>query len=277
MSIVDLIVADDSSQTPSRTGMKRKLVAVGGLHIPSETVRDLERGLNELCTRIGFPSGEEFKWSPNKKHWMQQNLVGKERTGFFVKVLDLARQSNASAIVVVVDTRARPANRQATSPEEDAMTLFLERAQNQLASCRQAIVVIDQPGGTRKDETKTLRALIERTNRGTSYASLDRLAIVVAANSSLLRLLQLADLVVGCTLSFVSGERRYSPPVFATIKEILRSQDGRIGGVGLKIHPDGRYANLYHWLLGDRSFQKRGDVKKLPLPDRPYACSPDAP
>ena len=25
----------------------------------------------------------------------------------------------------------------------------------------------------------------------------------------------------------------------------------RIGGVGLKIHPDLRYANLYYWLVGD--------------------------
>lgn len=278
MSIVDVIVADDSSQRPSRKGM-RELVAVGGLHVPSEAVGALERDLDELSAETGFPPGEEFKWSPKSKQWMRDNLVGNERTEFFLQALNLARKSGASAIVTVVDTKAQPANPGAGSPQEDAMILFLERAHNQIAHGSQGIVVVDQPGGNRKEETKMLRILIQRINRGTTYASLDRLALVVATDSSLVRLVQLADVTVGCTISYVGGEQTWSAPVFEKrIKPLLRrAEDGRIGGVGLKIHPDGRYADLYHWLLGDTTFPKGGSCRPLPLPDYPYAASADVP
>jgi hypothetical protein len=157
------------------------------------------------------------------------------------------------------------------------MTLFLERAHNQIAHGSQAIVIVDQPGGRRKDETRMLRMLIQRINRGTTYASLDRLALVVATDSLLVRLVQLADVTVSCTLADVGGERNWSPLVFQGIKPILRSASGRIGGVGLKIHPDGRYANLYHWLLGDTTFVKGKKSWPMPLSDHPYAASPDIP
>jgi hypothetical protein len=69
-----------------------------------------------------------------------------------------------------------------------------------------------------------------------------------------------------------------APPVFEKgITPILRSAGGRIGGTGLKIHPDRRYVNLYHWLLGDTTFVKGGSSSPLPLSDHPYATSPDTP
>jgi hypothetical protein len=46
---------------------------------------------------------------------------------------------------------------------------------------------------------------------------------------------------------------------------------GRIGGLGLKIHPDFRYANLYHWLLGDSHFVRYQSGYPLPFKSRPYA------
>jgi hypothetical protein len=253
-----------------------KLVAVGGLHVPSK-VRPLERDLDKLCAETGFPPGEEFKWSPERKQWMR-HLVGTERTDFFLEALSLARRSGASAIVTVVEAGAQPANQGVKTAHEDAVTLFLERAHNQVSSGGEAIVILDQPGGRRKDETTVLRTLIRRMNTGTTYTSLDHLALVVATDSSLVRLVQLADVTVGCTLAYVAGERKWSAAVFeGGIKPILRSAGGRIGGVGLKIHPDGRYANLYHWLLGDTTFVKNRSSRPLPLSDHPYAASPDVP
>jgi hypothetical protein len=49
------------------------------------------------------------------------------------------------------------------------------------------------------------------------------------------------------------------------------------GGIGLKIQPDGRYANLYHWLLGDTVLVRRQRLVTLPDPHRAYAASPDVP
>lgn len=54
------------------------------------------------------------------------------------------------------------------------------------------------------------------------------------------------------------------------IQPLLRREMGRIGGVGLKIHPDFSYANLYYWLLGDGHFLKRGQLYDLPYGGCPY-------
>jgi hypothetical protein len=58
---------------------------------------------------------------------------------------------------------------------------------------------------------------------------------------------------------------------------LLRTELGRCGGVGMKIHPDFRYANLYHWLLGDEFFARYMSAVPLPLMGRKYAASPHQP
>lgn len=52
-------------------------------------------------------------------------------------------------------------------------------------------------------------------------------------------------------MSYVAGEKKYSPRIFQSIKPLLETEEGVIGGFGVKLHPDFRYVNLYHWLLGD--------------------------
>jgi hypothetical protein len=81
-----------------------------------------------------------------------------------------------------------------------------------------------------------------------------------------MRVLQLADIVVSCAVSRVSGESNFSPIVFPQVKKLLRFDGTRIGGVGLKLHPDLRYANLYHWLLGDSHWIK--GLTGVPLPNK---------
>jgi len=80
-----------------------------------------------------------------------------------------------------------------------------------------------------------------------------------------------ADVVTSCVVARVSGESTHSPPVFDLIKPLLRSDGHRIGGVGLKIHPDFVYANLYHWLLGDSHFHRFNIGFPMPLKDRPFS------
>ena len=45
---------------------------------------------------------------------------------------------------------------------------------------------------------------------------------------------------------------------------------GRIGGVALKIHPDLRYSNLYHWLLVDSFLIRVSKNSGFPLPPSKY-------
>jgi hypothetical protein len=52
---------------------------------------------------------------------------------------------------------------------------------------------------------------------------------------------------------------------------------GSIGGTGVKIHPDFRYANLYYWLLDDSHLRPGWKATPLPLKARPYFDSSDIP
>jgi hypothetical protein len=51
-----------------------------------------------------------------------------------------------------------------------------------------------------------------------------------------------------------------------------RAEAGRVGGFGLKLHPDYSFINLYHWLLGDNAHRKEG---VLPSDGWPYSESAD--
>jgi len=108
---MDVFVIDDSAaREPSRPGMG-PMVGVGGLHVPSRSVRSLERALDNLCRATGFPDGEEFKWSPRRSSWMYRGLIEDARRDFFLAALELAAQAGATAIVVAEDTnrgRAHP-------------------------------------------------------------------------------------------------------------------------------------------------------------------------
>ena len=123
---------------------------------------------------------------------------------------------------------------------------------------------------------KDLTNCLETIEAGTTYIKPDCIALnVLSANSKYIRLLQAADLVTSCTLALVSGENTFSPKVFEKIKPLFDSEKDRIGGVGLKIHPDFKYANLYHWLVGDTHFVRSNAGIPLPLSGRPYSKSPN--
>lgn len=254
------------------------LAAVGGLHIPSQSVKPIERGLDHLCSDNDFPTGEEFKWSPGKKLWMHKNLKFETRERFFLDALALAREHGATAVVAIADRKARPATDPKATPEEDVVTMFLERAHNHLRSIgTEAMVIADHPSGGRKVEAEFLASCLETIKQGTQYVLPEQITLVVVSDSTKIRLLQLADVIVSCTRAYVSGEDRFSPAVFHAIKPLLRSESHRIGGVGLKLHPDIKYCNLYHWLLGDKTLWKGSLGHPLPLVGHAYATGPNQP
>ena len=274
---MDLVVIDDSKQKkPSRPGMGH-LVAVGGLHIPSDGVRVLERTLEETCAEYGFPSHQdEFKWSPDRRSWMRKNLHGELREGFFIDCLEAAREEGAEACVVIEDKSRRSTSGKRDDHELDVVKVFLERTDHHLKSSgTEAFLMADHPTGGRPAEARFVAHCIETLRNGTDFMDLERTALVVTEDSKNHRLLQLADLIVGCTLSYVSGEDEHSPPLFnGQIKGMLRQEGGRVGGVGLKLHPDFNFANLYHWLLGDTTLWKGSLGEPLPMRGRAYVNGP---
>jgi hypothetical protein len=121
---------------------------------------------------------------------------------------------------------------------------------------------------------------LETLQAGTNYVLPDRIAInVVSTPSKLVRLLQLADVVTSCTTAMVSGENNFAPLIFPEVRKLMVSSLGRVGGYGLKIHPDVRYRNLYHWLVGDTHFVRgwMGGPMPMPLSSYPYSKGPFEP
>ncbi len=275
---IDFFFADDARQRrPSRNGMG-PLVAIGGVKVPGEAVGELEDKLEALCTERGFPPRQEFKWSPGRELWMHDNLTLEARALFFESALALVRRSAGIAHAVIEDSNRRTATGVA-SPELDVTRLFLERVNNHLQRVGDTgVVIVDRPGGGRAQENNFLAACLETLQSGTDYVKPDRIVLnVLSTSSKFIRVLQAADVVVGCALAFVAGESHFSPRLFPHVKALLEADKDRIGGVGLKIHPDGRYANLYHWLLGDSHFWRGGVGHPFPLKGRAYRDDPRTP
>jgi hypothetical protein len=253
------------------------LIGIGGIAVPSQEVHRLEQAIGTLCDEYDFPPKEVFKWSFGRECWMRDSLVNEKRKTFFVELLSLIKQSEVTGIVVIEDTNFATATG-APNAEVDVISLFFERMNKLLTKkMTEGIVIADRPSGGRRDEDRFLVTCIETLEAGTDYVKLDRIALnVLSSPSKFVRLLQVADVITSCTVQAVAGECRFSPPILAEIKELLDKDMGRIGGVGLKIHPDYKYANLYYWLLGDGVWIKPTANVGFDLPWKgcPYCSDP---
>jgi hypothetical protein len=274
---MDLIFADDAVQNKPTRPRMGPLYGIGGIHIQAKHVRDLERQLDAICQRIGFPDGEEFKWSPGRELWMARNLIDVARRDFFVAVIKLLIAHDVKAIVVIEDSSRGRATTDDCTPLMDVARLFLERVDNQLRrSGRDGLVIVDWPPGDRAAEKTFLADCLDTLQHGTRYVKPQRIALnVLSTHSKMVRLLQAADLVTSCSIATVSGEHRFSPPIFNELKRLFYEDGGRIGGVGLKLHPDLLYVNLYHWLVGDTYYRRGNTGWELPKSGHFYVSSPD--
>jgi hypothetical protein len=135
-----------------------------------------------------------------------------------------------------------------------------------------AIIVCDRPGGGGRDERKFLSQCLETLRVGTPYVNPENIAInPITTDSHLIRTLQAADLIVSCTTAFVAGQTTLAPDIFDLIRPILARDLGRAGGIGIKLHPDFKYVNLYHWLVGDDVWVRNMNGIALPYTVRPYS------
>src|SRR5438094_3975040 len=118
--------------------------------------------LERLCRQAGFPSGEEFKWSPRRDSWMHDNLRDEDRRDFFASVLTTAAEHSVQVTVVISDTTSAYACSGSTSPEHDVTTMFLERTTNALRTANAlGVVVVDRPGGGRAAEERFVGACLD--------------------------------------------------------------------------------------------------------------------
>lgn len=253
-----------------------ELVGVGGIYIPSENIMSLERSLNGLCRKVGFPVGDEFKWSPDRKGWMHNQLKGKERETFICDVFRFCWESRVTAVVIASETTAKhPAIY--TNHEDYVTQILIERIERLANSVgRDVVVVFDRPGGNKADEDSFLERCLETIQNGTPYRRFSRIALnALSTSSHFIRLLQAADVLTGCVLAYIAGELTYAPPLIPFIRPLLASNAGTVGGVGIKILPDFSYLNLYHWLFGDTEVIQGNMIYTLPTAKRPYVRGAD--
>ena len=272
---MDLFFIDDAGQrNPSRPGM-HNLLSVGGLYVPEKSVYVLEKQLGALCEEYNFPPGEIFKWSPGRELWMHDNLINEARNEFTNKAIKSAIDLGARAIVVISDTQYKTATN-SVNHEIDLLKLFLERAHWLLKQNKSiGLVIASQPSGDRRAENKFLANCIETLKVGTEYVEFEMIPLcILSCPPRFIRLLQLADIITSCSIAYVSGESNYSPPIFDSLLRLFAGDGSRIGGIGVKIHPDNVYCNLYHWLLGDKTLWRGSSGFGLPLPQFPYSEGP---
>ncbi len=268
--------ADDAKQNqPSRVRMG-SLVASGGLFVHGDSLASMERALNALCAETGFPPNEEFKWSPRRDMWMHQNLVAERRQVFFSSIVQICADHQAKALVIISDCDSRTPS-DCTTHEIFVTKMLLERVNNLAVSAAStAIIVVDRPGGGILQERKFLSDCLYTLRNGTRYVVPEQIAInPISTDSHLIRSLQAADLIVSCTTALVAGQTTLAPDIFEIIKPILARELDRVGGVGVKIHPDFKYLNLYHWLLGDEMWIRNMGGRPLPHSARPYFKGPN--
>ncbi len=274
---MQLWFVDDARQlTPTRQGMG-PLCAAGAICVSEANLKSFENALDALCRSTGFPDRQEFKWSPGRELWMRDNLRDQARTEFFQNAVAIAKDHGICGALAIVDTNHSVIAR-ASNHETAVVRLLLERIQNATSVTERALIIADTPsGGSRQNSDAFISDCLETMRTGTNaLASLDRVAMVLTCSSHLNRCLQFADLFTSCLTAYVSGENRWSPLVARGLRGLLRSELGRVGGCGVKIHPDYVYANLYHWLFGDDTLVRSSSGCPLPMLDRPYKTSADA-
>ena len=268
---MDAFFADDSLQrSPSRSGMGC-LLATGGLYVPGDEVRHLEDLVDATCDKYGVPKGEEFKWSPRRDSWMHSALKGDSRSVFFAEILSHCPKVGAEACVVILDKDSSTAA--GTKDTAEYATELLIRQIDRIAVRRSAttIIVVDRPGGGRAEEERFLATALDVLKYGSALDLPKQIALnPLCTTSHFIRLLQVADVIVSCATQFVAGEPRFSPNMFSDqIRPLLRGDP--IGGSAIAVHPEIRYANLYHWLFGDSQFMRGTLGFSLPISEYPYS------
>jgi hypothetical protein len=272
-----LVFVDDAKQSPTRAGIKGKLVSVAALAVPADRARDLEGSLQQACREAGFPDDEEFKWSPRRGGWMHSALVGAERAQFFLRVADTLVAGGCFASIVMEDDERSPAT-SALTAEQDVIVMLLERMANRLKEIGDtAFVIADRPGGGRREEDHFVGDCLRLLDAGTAYVQHNEIAFVVTTDSRFVRLLQAADLVASSVTAYVAGESTYSPPVVERLLPLFPVAYDRRAGYSIKIHPSYNFANLHHWLFGETHWVRFQAGAPMPLKGWDYFEGPTVP
>lgn len=273
---MNLIFADDSRVNRPSLNKMGPLISIGGLAVKFKEAGIITHEIDKLCRDAGFPKNDEFKWSPGQELWMRRNLIEENRKVFYLSVLEILSKHEVKVFVCINDKKYKTATG-VDNHEMDVAKLFLERIGSFLKRKNTfGLVIIDRPSGDRSSGDNFLFECLKTIEEGTDYVKPENFAHnVVSTPSKFSRLIQCADLITGCTTAKVGGESNHSPPIYNSIKKLFHRGRNETGGYGLKIHPDYRYDNLYHWLLDDTDkYYGNSCWTQYPLNGKPFSENP---
>jgi hypothetical protein len=227
---VYLLFLDESGKPDDR------LFGVGGIAVRADEWPLLRRRWDEALAAAGWPLDKELKWSGTRTGEVPPDVA------------DAAYACLAECPLTCFVTLLRPLagrrdHEEFFATEEDtyatALTFLAERFQRLLTrEDSYGVIVLDS---RRREVDDRMRRFFERIQReGTPFAELERIVDgLLLGPSHFSAGLQVADLVVGCTLAAQRGPGDGSRWHKQLLPRFARHPDsGQVDGVGLKLFPD---------------------------------------
>ncbi|WP_333774710.1 DUF3800 domain-containing protein [Streptomyces sp. IBSBF 3136] len=251
---------DDSSR--KRKDVPRQdlgaLHAYGAVIFPQESLQPYREELAQLRQELGVPAGTEFKWSPDggplHKKWAELHTAR-------VRMLEAAAALGVRACVVICAPELMPEWYSESQLKREMLEYLYERVTYTLGEDK-GIMIADQPGGGRKDETRWLADALALDTDGTQYvkpADKQILLPIITTRSDHVDHLQLADLAAAATTALIAGAPAAAPYKDLIHKLLATNTRGYAGGTGLKFMPSATYnfkalMNLAYWVFGEDAY-----------------------
>ncbi|MFF5257019.1 DUF3800 domain-containing protein [Streptomyces leeuwenhoekii] len=251
---------DDSSRKQKdvrREGLG-PLHAYGAVIFPQESLQPYREELAQLRQELGVPAGTEFKWSPDggplHKKWTELHTAR-------VRMLEAAAALGVRACAVICAPELMPERYSENQLKMEMLEYLYERVTYTLGEDK-GILIADQPGGGRKDETRWLADALALDTDGTQYvkpADKQILLPVITTRSDHVDHLQLADLVAAATTALIAGATSADPYRDLIYKLLAKNTRGWASGTGLKFMPSAPYnwralMNLAYWVFGEYTY-----------------------
>jgi len=189
---------------------RHSFMAIGGLWLPSDRKPGILGRLKRLCRSLGLLS--EIKWRKTSSSRLKdyQRLVD-----FFFEEEDLRFRT-----IVVEQARVRLSEFHGMDKELAFYKFYYEMLAKWLAPGSEYLILLDQKQNKGADRYATLRRVLERHIRGSSW-----IADLTVIDSSQTLLAQLCDLLTGSVAAAYNGPRPGSP------KELLGQYIARLAGM----------------------------------------------
>ncbi|MFI0818302.1 hypothetical protein ACH4TX_15780 [Streptomyces sp. NPDC021098] len=235
------------------------LHAYGAVVFPAEALQPFRQDLAALRADLGVPAGTEFKWSPDggplHKRWNDLHTAR-------LRMLESAAKLKVRATVVVCAPDLMPAAMTETELKSMMLRYLYERVTYVLGRGGQGVMIADQPGGGRPDETRWLADALALDVDGTQYVRPEDKQVllpIITTRSDHVDHLQLADLVASCATALIAGARRserYREQLYRLLAKNFRDLTC---GAGVKfapstLHNPNSLMNLAHWVFGEDAY-----------------------